>query len=164
MVSEKTVFRGLETKEAASNIDVLRCMWVEHFLIPRAKKCRLCNICISSRHTTPTQVAGNYSTICLQIKDAKCKCFQQMLWILKAYVVHSSLKEISETAIVVQIIWHLGNLVTFFIWKQNQELGHKKTVQCKVVSSLCNRALIHLTWMRRSAEAKEQHRLHRAVA
>ena len=81
----------------------------------KGKKCKRYNICRLSRHTTPTQVAEDYSTVCSQIKDAKCKCFQQMLGIFKAYVVHVSLKEIAKTAVLVQIVWHLGTSVTFFM-------------------------------------------------
>lgn len=140
--SETPLLHVLDIKEIVSNRNAVYHMWEEHLLILKARNAN-CNICRWSRHTIPK----DYSTICLQIKDTKCKCFQQMLWILKAYVIHTSLKEIAKTAVLVQIIWHLGILVTFFTWKQNQELGHKKTVHCKVVGSLCNRTWIHLTWM-----------------
>lgn len=37
MLSEKTVFHVWDIKETDSNINELYCMWVEHFLIPRAR-------------------------------------------------------------------------------------------------------------------------------
>lgn len=78
----------------------------------------------------------------MQSLNALSRCFKS--W--SNMLLINSLKEISKTSGIVQIIWHLETLVPLFIWKQSQELNHKKTVQCKVVSSLCNRTLILLLW------------------
>ena len=113
--SETTWLHVLDIKGSASNRNAITCSRAS--ANSKGKKCKLYNICRSSRHNTPTQVAEDYSTVCSQIKDAKCKCFQQMLGIFKAYVVHASLKEIAKTAVLVQIVWHLGTSLTFFMWK-----------------------------------------------